>query len=105
MECLGRDVTRDWRKWTIDGQVAGMVKEWAPHLSLITVKVQPYRHPHSTRHHNTHNTHPAPRAGLRAHHPVVLPRGGVSILRKLARGRLMPRGRAGKKSRSSPLGI
>lgn len=38
MECLGRKVTHDWRKWTIDGQVAGMQKDWAPHLSLITVK-------------------------------------------------------------------
>ena len=88
MECLGRDVTRDWRAWKIDGQVAalfehelvgapplpqggtpegrafsveergaartrshvpgqvaGMQKDWSPHLSLITVKARRARRP------------------------------------------------------------
>lgn len=37
MECLHRPVTNDWRAWHLDGDVAGMVKDW-DHISLITVK-------------------------------------------------------------------
>ena len=39
MECLpDRKVTADWHAWKLDHDVAGMVKKWAPNLSLITVK-------------------------------------------------------------------
>ena len=38
MECLARPVTADWRAWKLHGDVAGMVKDWAPKLSLVTVK-------------------------------------------------------------------
>eukprot|EP00656_Telonema_subtile_P042700 TRINITY_DN4850_c0_g1_i2.p1 TRINITY_DN4850_c0_g1~~TRINITY_DN4850_c0_g1_i2.p1 ORF type:complete len:483 (-),score=87.57 TRINITY_DN4850_c0_g1_i2:257-1705(-) len=37
MECLGRNVTTDWRAWKMNGDVAGMVKDW-DQISLITVK-------------------------------------------------------------------
>jgi len=38
MECLGLPVEDDWRPWHLDRDVAGMVKRWAPDLSLVTVK-------------------------------------------------------------------
>jgi len=37
MECLQRPVANDWRKWELDGDVAGMIKDW-DHISLVTVK-------------------------------------------------------------------
>ena len=37
MECLGRPVANDWRAWKLDGDVAGMIKDW-DHFSLVTVK-------------------------------------------------------------------
>ena len=37
MECLKRPVTDDWRAWKLNGDVAGMVKDW-DHISLVTVK-------------------------------------------------------------------
>jgi len=38
MECLGQPVTDDWKAWKLEHDVAGMVKRWAPALSLVTVK-------------------------------------------------------------------
>jgi serine carboxypeptidase-like clade 2 len=37
MECLGRPIAKDWRAWKMDGDVAGMIKDW-DHFSLVTVK-------------------------------------------------------------------
>ena len=37
MECLGRPVKNDYRAWLLDGDVAGMIKDW-DHISLVTVK-------------------------------------------------------------------
>ena len=31
-------VSADWKAWKLDHDVAGMVKRWAPNLSLVTVK-------------------------------------------------------------------
>lgn len=37
INCLGREVERDWRNWMLDGDVAGSVKDWAG-ISFMTVK-------------------------------------------------------------------
>ena len=37
MECLARPIKDDWRAWKLNGDVAGMVKDW-DHMSLVTVK-------------------------------------------------------------------
>lgn len=37
MECLGREVSEDWRAWMLGREVGGMVKRWGQ-LSLVTVK-------------------------------------------------------------------
>jgi len=38
MECLAQPMTKDWRAWYLHGDVAGMIKNWEPQLSLVTVK-------------------------------------------------------------------
>ena len=47
MECLGLPVEDDWRPWHLDHDVAGMVKRWAPDLSLVTVKGCGHTSPYS----------------------------------------------------------
>lgn len=37
MECLKQPITSDWAAWKMGHDVAGMVKRWAPSLSLVTV--------------------------------------------------------------------
>ena len=37
MNCLGRPVTKDFRAWKLNGDVAGMIKDYDT-MSFVTVK-------------------------------------------------------------------
>ena len=37
MECLDRPIKSDWKAWKLNGDVAGMIKEW-DHMTFVTAK-------------------------------------------------------------------